>query len=72
MSVEGHTDATGTAAHNLEPSRLRAQAVKAALVASGIGADRLETAGLGQTQPVASNETEVGRSQNRRVEVARK
>jgi outer membrane protein OmpA-like peptidoglycan-associated protein len=45
--------------------------VKAALVAAGIGADRLATKGFGQTRPVASNDTEMGRSQNRRVEIVR-
>lgn len=72
VSIEGHTDSTGNAAHNLDLSRLRAASVKAALVAAGIAADRLTTDGLGQTVPIASNDTEVGRAQNRRVEVVRK
>ena len=46
--------------------------MKAALVAGGIDAARLSTAGLGQTKPIAPNETEAGRAQNRRVEVAKK
>jgi len=63
---------TGTAAHNLTLSDLHAKAVKAAIVAGGIDAARLSTAGLGQTKPIAPNETEAGRAQNRRVEVAKK
>jgi outer membrane protein OmpA-like peptidoglycan-associated protein len=71
VSIEGHTDSTGDAAHNLKLSQLRAESLKAALVAAGIGTNRLTTVGLGQTKPVASNETEMGRAQNRRVEVVR-
>ncbi|MEO8077217.1 MAG: OmpA family protein [Acidobacteriota bacterium] len=71
VSIEGHTDSSGNAAHNLELSRLRAQSVKASLVAAGIAATRLTTTGLGQTKPAASNDTEAGRAQNRRVEVVR-
>lgn len=70
--IEGHSDSTGNAAHNLDLSQLRAKSVKAALVAGGIADGRLTTTGLGQTKPIASNDTEVGRAQNRRVEVVRK
>src|SRR4029077_8226459 len=63
VSIEGHTDSTGKAAHNLERSQLRAKAVKAPRVAGGVGDARLTTTGLGQTKPLASNETEAGRAQ---------
>jgi outer membrane protein OmpA-like peptidoglycan-associated protein len=72
VSIEGHTDSTGNAPHNLDLSQRRAASVKAALVAAGIAADRLSTAGFGQTKPVAANDSAIGRAQNRRVEVARK
>ena len=72
VSIEGHTDATGGAAHNLDLSQRRAAAVKATLVAAGIPADRMSTTGLGQTKPVASNDTGIGRAQNRRVEIVRR
>ena len=71
VTIEGHTDSTGNAAHNLDLSQRRAVSVKAALVAGGIGADRLTTQGFGQTKPVAANDTDIGRAQNRRVEVVR-
>jgi outer membrane protein OmpA-like peptidoglycan-associated protein len=72
IAIEGHTDSTGGAAHNLDLSQRRANSVKAALVAAGIAADRMTTKGLGQTVPVASNDTDIGRAQNRRVEIVRK
>jgi OOP family OmpA-OmpF porin len=71
IGIEGHTDSTSNAAHNLELSQRRAASVKAALVAAGIATDRMTTAGLGQTKPVASNDTAMGRAQNRRVEVVK-
>lgn len=67
--VEGHTDSTGSAATNEKLSALRAEAVKAILVAHGVSPDRIETHGYAATKPVASNATAAGRSQNRRVEV---
>jgi OOP family OmpA-OmpF porin len=69
--IEGHTDNTGGDAHNQALSAQRAAAVKANLVRAGVVASRLATKGYGATRPVASNDTEAGRSQNRRVEVVR-
>ena len=67
--IEGHTDSTGRAEYNLKLSQLRAESVKAVLVASGVGPERIETHGYGATKPVAGNATASGRSQNRRVEI---
>ena len=70
--IEGHTDSVGNPAANLVLSKQRADAVKAELVSTfGIAADRMQTAGYGDTRPVASNEDEGGRAQNRRVDVTR-
>lgn len=65
--VEGHADATGDEAFNLELSRLRAEAVKFALAANGLPPDNIRTWGAGSTDPIASNDTEEGRRENRRV-----
>jgi OOP family OmpA-OmpF porin len=72
LTVEGHTDNVGNAAANRKLSEERAGAVKAWLVAKGVKADRLATAGLGDTKPVADNKTEDGRAKNRRVELVRR
>lgn len=69
IRITGHTDATGAAALNLELSERRAAAVKDYLVARGIDAARLVTAGRGAAEPVASNDTEEGRALNRRTEI---
>jgi outer membrane protein OmpA-like peptidoglycan-associated protein len=72
LRIEGHTDSTGTAEHNLDLSKRRAEAVKAVLVSQfGIDAARLTTDGLGATKPIATNDTPQGRAQNRRVEFVR-
>jgi outer membrane protein OmpA-like peptidoglycan-associated protein len=68
FSVEGHTDATGNAASNQKLSDERSAAVVAKLVEMGISKDRLQSAGKGQTTPIADNGTDEGRAKNRRVE----
>jgi outer membrane protein OmpA-like peptidoglycan-associated protein len=69
LLIEGHTDSSGDAAHNLDLSKRRAEAVKAVLVAQfGIDAARLTTSGLGASKPIASNDSPQGRADNRRVE----
>jgi outer membrane protein OmpA-like peptidoglycan-associated protein len=67
--VVGHTDSTGTAAHNMDLSIRRAGAVKSYLITSGVDGSRLTTQGKGETEPIAPNSTIDGRSQNRRVEI---
>jgi OOP family OmpA-OmpF porin len=67
--ITGHTDNQGTAGHNSLLSLARAKAVMEYLISKGITEERLTYAGMGQTQPIASNETESGRQLNRRVEI---
>ena len=71
LTIEGHTDAVGSDEHNLTLSRQRADSVKANLVSGGVDESRLKTAGFGESKPVADNDTELGRAQNRRVELVR-
>lgn len=68
VAVEGHTDAQGDDAFNLALSQDRARAVVNYLVAGGIAEDRLTPEGFGETEPIADNETEEGRAENRRIE----
>ena len=67
--IEGFTDSTGSNSHNQDLSDRRANAVRTALLDTGIGADRIASRGYGQTFPVASNATAAGRQLNRRVEI---
>jgi outer membrane protein OmpA-like peptidoglycan-associated protein len=69
LLIEGHTDSTGAAAYNQQLSEQRAEAVRAALAERGIDRSRVETRGLGESYPVASNESAAGRQMNRRVEI---
>ena len=69
ISVDGHTDARGTDAYNDRLSERRAQAVVDRLTRLGVSRSRLEPQGYGESRPVATNETEEGRAQNRRVEL---
>ena len=72
LLIEGHTDSVGNAAHNLDLSKRRAEAVKFVLVKQfQVDDSRLATAGLGATKPIDSNDTPIGRAQNRRVELVK-
>jgi outer membrane protein OmpA-like peptidoglycan-associated protein len=67
--VEGHTDALGPEDYNQSLSRRRAEAVRLFLVDSGVSPSRSVARGFGESRPVASNDTDEGRQQNRRVEI---
>jgi outer membrane protein OmpA-like peptidoglycan-associated protein len=66
--IKGHTSSEGGSEYNLKLSEQRAKAVMLYAVSRGIKADRLSHKGFGETQPIANNETEEGKSKNRRVE----
>lgn len=73
LEIQGHTDNVGAPTANLTLSQQRADAVKKYLVDNyAVAADRLTTAGFGDTKPVADNGTDAGRAKNRRVELHRK
>lgn len=69
IRIEGHTDSTGDAATNIILSERRASSVLSALVALGVDASRITSVGMGEDFPIATNESEEGRSKNRRVDV---
>ncbi|MBO6136936.1 MAG: OmpA family protein [Fibrobacter sp.] len=69
VSIEGNTDNTGSAEHNMKLSQQRADNVKNFLVEQGIDAGRLTAKGLGMTMPIADNKTKEGRQKNRRVDL---
>ncbi len=70
LSIEGHTDAQGTAIDNQRLSENRAKACYQFLISSGVAADRMSYAGYGESRPIANNQTVSGRTLNRRVEFA--
>ena len=69
IDVYGHTDSTGSDAYNQTLSERRAASVADYLSSHGVQAARIATRGFGETQPIASNETDEGRAANRRVEI---
>jgi len=70
VTVEGHTDSTGSAQRNSKLSQMRAEAVKDYLVSNKtVDEDKIKARGFGDTQPIASNKTSSGRAENRRVDV---
>lgn len=70
IQIYGHTDSAGAHDYNMTLSNQRAASVKTYLSGKGLAASRFVTSGLGETEPLASNETVEGKSQNRRVEFA--
>ncbi len=70
LVIIGHTDQVGSASYNQALSERRAEAASRYLISQGVSSGRIATRGLGESEPVASNETEAGRAGNRRVEVA--
>ncbi len=68
LQIAGHTDSIGSEAHNLRLSKARAEAVATYLSSKGVATERLTTIGYGSSKPIATNATEEGRAQNRRVE----
>jgi outer membrane protein OmpA-like peptidoglycan-associated protein len=70
IEIFGYTDNTGKPEYNLTLSQKRAESVKAYLITKGLVASRFKTSGYGIADPIASNDTKEGQSQNRRVEFA--
>lgn len=70
ITVDGHTDSKGSEEYNQTLSERRAASVADYLTAQGVSRSRITTHGYGEMKPVATNETDAGRAQNRRVEVA--
>jgi general secretion pathway protein A len=69
VSVKGYSDSTGSYSYNVSVSEFRSNMIKTYLVGRGVNPSRIEAVGLGPQNPIASNATAEGRSQNRRVEI---
>ncbi len=69
LRIEGHTDSRGTEEFNMQLSRERAQSVADHLAENGVDRSRMEIVGMGESRPIASNDTPEGRANNRRVEI---
>jgi outer membrane protein OmpA-like peptidoglycan-associated protein len=69
VRLDAHTDSVGSEEYNRALSQRRADSVRSHLISRGIAAGRIEARGLGESNPVASNDTAEGRAQNRRVEI---
>lgn len=72
IRIYGYTDAQGGPDYNKDLAQQRADAVQTWLIANGIDGSRISVNGIGESKPVATNETEAGRQQNRRVEIVAK
>jgi outer membrane protein OmpA-like peptidoglycan-associated protein len=70
LLIVGHTDAVGTSDYNMGLSQRRAAAAASHLASQGVNSGRLRSVGRGETEPIATNDTERGRQLNRRVEIA--
>lgn len=70
INIFGYTDSKGSSAYNMNLSSKRADAVKSYLAMKGIASSRMITMGRGEMDPIATNDTDAGRAQNRRVEFA--
>ncbi|GFO72432.1 OmpA-OmpF porin, OOP family [Bathymodiolus japonicus methanotrophic gill symbiont] len=70
VTLEGHTDSTGSAALNKKLSQQRADFIRSVLITKGITEDRITAVGYGQSQPIASNSSASGRQKNRRIDIS--